>query len=487
MIENLKPYPAYKDSGIPWAGNIPVHWRSARLKNSVDGCVNGIWGEEPDGGVHDLLCVRVADFDRKNRSVTLANPTYRKILPSERNKRMLSQGDLLLEKSGGGEKQPVGVVVQYPFDEPAVTSNFVARMPVAKKYHSRFLLYLHQLLYVLRVNSPSIKQTTGIQNLDAAAYLSETFWAPLYEEQELIAIWLDHLHHRIQTYIAAKQRLIKLLEEEKQAVIAQAVTRGLDPTVLMKDTGIPWLGEVPAHWELAPLRRFYDIQLGKMLQPEAKTTEDTLVTYLKAQHVQWEHVRLLDLPKMWASPQEIASFQVENGDLLVCEGGEVGRAGLLKDLEQPAIIQNAVHRVRARDLRGSNEFLLYLLMAVAHKGWLKAITNKATIAHFTQEKFGALMIAMPPQEELQQITDHIGSENERILTITLKVQQEILLLQEYRARLIADVVTGKLDVRDAVTELPELDELPAVEELDLPEAKVLSDSIEDEQLEMELL
>ena len=163
----------------------------------------------------------------------------------------MAPGDLLLEKSGGGEQQPVGVVVLFDHDVPAVSSNFIARMPIREGFDPSFLTFLHSSLYAIKLNTRSIKQTTGIQNLDSAAYLSELVPLPPLSEQRAIVRYLDYVDLRISRYIAAKQKLIDLLEEEKQAIINQAVTRGLDPNVRLKPSGVEWLGDVPEHWEVS--------------------------------------------------------------------------------------------------------------------------------------------------------------------------------------------------------------------------------------------
>ena len=260
MIANAridaKPYPSYKGSGVSWTGDVPEHWEIRRLGDSAERCINGTWGEEPDG-VNDLACIRVADFDRKQWKVGLEKLTMRAITPRERSRRFLKPGDLLLEKSGGGDNQLVGVVVLYDHDLNAVTSNFVGKLEVRDGYHPKYLTYLHATLYALEINKRSIKQTTGIQNIDAYAYLSESVAYPPSEEQDAIVRYLDDADHRIRAYVSAKEQLIALLEEERQAVIHQAVTRGLDPNVKLKPSGVEWLGDVPEHWEMRRAKRLF--------------------------------------------------------------------------------------------------------------------------------------------------------------------------------------------------------------------------------------
>ena len=148
--------------------NVPSGWRNVRLKQTIEVCRNGVWGSEPEDG-DAVPCVRVADFDRTTNRVCDEIPTLRSFTDSELAGRVLDRDDLLLEKSGGGELQPVGFVVSYDRNERAVCSNFVARMPPARGYDSRFICYVHAHLYAGRVNERSIKQTTGIQNLDATS------------------------------------------------------------------------------------------------------------------------------------------------------------------------------------------------------------------------------------------------------------------------------------------------------------------------------
>ena len=146
------------------------------------------------------------------------------------------------------------------------------------------------------------------------------------------------------------------------------------------------------------VKQNYSIQLGKMLQSRPNTSEDIQVPYLKAQHVQWFRVRTSDAPIMWAGPNDLVQFGIAPGDLLVCEGGEGGRCGILNQNVDRYIMQNALHRVRP-EKQNRNEYLQYVMSSIAATGWFDAVNNKATIAHFTREKFGALRVPIPPRIE----------------------------------------------------------------------------------------
>src|ERR1051326_5279481 len=167
---------------------------------------------------------------------------------------MLLRGDLLLEKSGGGDGQPVGAVVLYESDSPALCSNFVARMPVALGFDGRFLCYLHAALYSWRVNCRSINQSTGIQNLDSRSYLSEIVRVPDQEEQSRIADHLDAKTAVVDRLVRNKQRLLELILEKRDTLVTQVTSAGLEHRVPRKPACPAWLGAVPAHWRVTRLK-----------------------------------------------------------------------------------------------------------------------------------------------------------------------------------------------------------------------------------------
>ena len=227
VTRGLNPDVRLKPSGVEWLGDVPEHWEIKRLSNSVESKINGVWGEEPDG-INDLFCIRVADFDRKKRGIKTDKLTLRSIKPNERCRRILNKGDLLIEKSGGGEQQPVGVVMLYDHDFEAVCSNFVGKITVRRGYDPMYLTYLHATLYSFGVNRRSIKQTTGIQNIDIFKYFSEPVAIPPIEEQISIGEYLKNETNKFGVAIAHTRRQIALLDEYRTHLIADVVTGKLD-------------------------------------------------------------------------------------------------------------------------------------------------------------------------------------------------------------------------------------------------------------------
>ncbi len=442
-------YGATKTAGLCWVDRVPSHWEIKRLKFTVNGCYNGIWGVEPDGGDSDIACVRVADFDRVRFRVNVEIPTVRSVSQTERRKRVLCRGDLLLEKSGGGELQPVGAVVVFEQAKLAVSSNFVARLPVKPSCDARFLTYVHATLYAGGVNKRSIRQTTGIQNLDSDSYLSEHVPLPPLPEQRTIATFLDRETARVDALIEKKRLLIELLQEKRAAIIGRAVTTGLDRHAALRESSVPWLGLVPRHWAVAPVRARYEVVLGKMLD-EKRIQHTALAPYLRNVDVQWSGINVYDLPEMDFGTRDRKKFSLRRGDLLVCEGGEVGRTAIWEGQLDPCFFQKALHRLRPTvPNRDDPRFMKYLMRWAAEYGIFAATGNANTIDHLTADKLRKHRFGFPPMDEQRSIADSLDGETVKIDRLIDRQQAVILLLSERRTALIAAAVTGQIDVREA--------------------------------------
>lgn len=216
-----------KESGVEWLGRVPAHWAVRRFKDSTVSCRNGLWGADPNG-CDDIECVRVADFDRDTLSVAPAIPTIRAVRKKDRDGRILVRGNLLLEKSGGGEKRPVGQVVVYNRDAPAICSNFIAKIELADGMDPWYWSYQHHAAYCCRLNTRSVKQTSGIQNLDQHQYLNELAAFPPHDEQQAISSYLNRATARIDDLIAKTELSVELLHEHRTALITAAVTGKID-------------------------------------------------------------------------------------------------------------------------------------------------------------------------------------------------------------------------------------------------------------------
>ena len=443
-------YHAYKLSGIDRLGDIPAHWEMRRLRTVVDMRVSNVDKHIKDGELPVRLCnyVDVYKNDLITENIDFMRATATE---SEITRFKLELGDVIITKdSETWDDIGVPALVNYAADDLICGYHLALLRPIETSIIGSYLLLVLQTPQVSSQFSISASGVTRY-GLTHDAIKSVLLPLPPPAEQAAIARYLDHADERIQRAISAKERLVELLTEQRQAVIHRAVTRGLDPNVRLKDSGIEWLGEVPEHWEVTAVKRHFKTQLGKMLQSAPVSPDDVEVPYLKAQHVHWNHVRVEDPPTMWATPQEMEQFSIQRGDLLIVEGGVGGvtNSAILEDTVDGYIIQNALHRVRSR-AQASNRFLLFAMMAIASSGWFGAINNKATMPHFTKEKLNSLPIPFPPVIEQIIIVSHINEVVANTNTAIDNAQRQIDLLREYRTRLIADVVTGQVDVRDAV-------------------------------------
>ncbi len=477
MITKLKPYPAYKDSGVEWLEEVPAHWEIRRLGSSVRGCVNGVWGSDPNGK-DDLPCVRVADFDRSRLRVHLDKPTMRAISSSDRVRRLLEPGDLLLEKSGGGDLQPVGRVVLYDHPAVAVTSNFIARMPVENGYDSIYLTYLHAALYSIELNVRSIKQTTGIQNLDSRTYLSELVAFPPLPEQTVIVRFLDYMDRRIRRYIRAKQKLIKLLEEYKQALIHQAVTGQIDvrtgqPYPVYKPSGVEWLGEVPEHWEVRRLRSIAETRVSNV---DKHMKEDEQPVRLCNYTDVYRNERInsaMVFMRATATKDEIERFRLKRGDVLITKDSEqwndIGIPALVDDIDEDIVCGYHLALLRPFAETATPAYLLRAMQStvVAYQFYISA--NGVTRYGLSHDAIKSVRLPIPPLPEQNAIIHFLDTQTPKIDAAIAAARSEIELLREYRTRLIADVVTGKVDVREVAAQLPEEPSEEEAESIDADE------------------
>jgi len=227
-------------------------------------------------------------------------------------------------------------------------------------------------------------------------------------------------------------------------VAIAALTSVRQPYPSYKATDVPWSDVVPDHWDVQSVKYGFDVRLGKMLQNEPITPSDTLVPYLRSVNVGWDGIDTSNVKEMWFSPSDKMLYRLAPGDLVVCEGGDVGRCSIWRDQIAECYIQNAVHRVRSRS-GYSNGFLYYWLSLLKGAGYIDLVCNKATIAHLTVEKLRALPLFCPPQVEQQAITTFLDRETARINALIAKKERLIEVLGEKRTVLINQAVTKGLD------------------------------------------
>lgn len=415
-----------------------------RLKWAFESCKNGAWGNEPDGE-DDVICVRAADFEGQSGRLNDGERTLRSIAADVFEKVALRRGDLVMEKSGGGEKQLVGRTVLFDDERPSVCSNFLARCRPADGIDPAYLNYLMLAIYAGRGTWPHIKQSTGIQNLDLGSYLDTRVSIPALSTQQRIARFLDEKTASIDALIEKKQALLERLAEKRQALITRTVTKGLNPDAPMKPSGIDWLGDVPKHWTVAALGYRYEVQLGRMLNAE-RAEGESLRPYLRVLDVQWGKIYVSDLPLMDFPLEAQHRYRLITGDLLVNEGGSfVGRSAIWQGELEECYYQKALHRLRPLDkLADTTEFLYFVMEAATKNLVFEGGGNHTTIDHLTAEQLRHYRFGFPSFSEQVEISSALIDQLQSHQHCVSRVANSLARLHEYRTALITAAVTGQL-------------------------------------------
>lgn len=445
-MSHYKPYPVYKDSGVEWLGQVPEHWQVMAIKHVVAIPVTDGPHETPDfldSGVPFVSAEAVSsgkiNFDKIRGFISKADHERysQKYLPK--------RGDIFMIKSGA----TTGVTAIVETDAEFNIWSPLAVIRCNEGSNPYFVLNF--------MRSRSFQEAVALnwsygtqQNIGMGVIGSLSVTVPPVEEQQSISVHLDRETARIDALVEKKTRFVELLREKRQALITHAVTKGLDPNVKMKDSGVEWLGDVPEHWAVCKLSFRYSVELGKMLD-EKKLTKTSLVSYLRNQDVQWGAINIQDLPEMDIHPAELERYTVREGDLMVCEGGDVGRAAIWRGESSVFGYQKALHRLRPRSQdTDTAEFFFFSLLTAKKRGVFEESDSKATIAHLPAERFRQYRFAFPPKLEQREIAQHVRVESERLDVLLTKTELSIELLKERRAALITAAVTGQIDLREAV-------------------------------------
>ena len=283
----------------------------------------------------------------------------------------------------------------------------------------------------------------------------ETLFPPL-DEQRAIAGFLDRETAGIDALIAKKERLIELLQEKRAALISHAVTKGLDPTAPTRDSGIPWIGHIPTHWEALPLKRMAEIQTGLTL---GRRYEDgtNLVSrpYLRVANVQDGYLDLETITTIEIRPSDAPKYELRAGDVLMTEGGDndkLGRGYIWNDEIPGCLHQNHIFAVRPAKSQLNPSFLTYLMSSSHGRAYFTSTSKQSTnLASTNSSTLRQFPIVLPPTGEQQRLVDWVQIKTDQMDRLMDKVQQHIELLQEHRTALISAAVTGKIDVRGEAT------------------------------------
>lgn len=479
MIDELKPYPEYKDSGLPWLGMVPAHWDIRRLRHTVEMMVSNIDKHTKSGEQPVRLCNYVNVY--KNEKITERLQFMRATASKDEIARFrLQLGDVVITKDSEiWTDIGVPALVEYAAPDLVCGYHLAILRPRREMLIGEFLLRALQSQGVaaqFHVGASGVTRY-GLSHADIKNILIPL---PAVDEQAAIVRFLDHANGKIERAIRAKKNLIALLNEQKQAIIHRAVTRGLDANVKLKPSGIPWLGDVPEHWENVPLKVVSTIQSGVTLGKFYVGERLTEFPYLRVANVQAGRLDLSNVKTLRLPSTEAMCSMLEVGDVLMTEGGDpdkLGRGCVWNGEISPCLHQNHIFAVRPIRERLLPEFLSALLGShYAQQYFLRTAKQTTNLASTNKTTIGRFRVLLPCVREQEAILRWLQAKLLPVATTIARAEREIMLLREYRTTLTADIVTGKLDVREAVKRLP------AEAEEALP-ADDLPDGLEDEDTE----
>ena len=435
-LRRFRPYPQYRDSGIEWLGEVPIDWEVHRLKFLLQEPLQ--YGANEPAEMTDPNLpryIRITDVGEDGR---LRDDTFRSIPEDVARPYLLEYGDLLFARSGAtvgktfrfepgwGKAAHAGYLIRARLKSQACSSRFVQYFTTSRGYWDW-------------LRSNFIQAT--IQNVSADRYSNLEIPLPELREQLAIAAFLDRETAKINALVAKKERLIELLQEKRTALITRAVTRGLDPNVARKDSGVEWLGEIPAHWESKKIKRLF-VHTKRQGFPER-----TVLSVYREYGVIEKSSRDDNFNR---TPKDLDTYQLVNpGDLVINKmkawQGSLGISPLSGITSPDYIVYAPHHKANARFL---HHFLRCKLLASVYLTLSNGI--RPSQWRLEPERFEDLIVFLPPPAEQARTAAFLDGETGKVDSLISKIQEAIVHLNEFRTVLISAAVTGKIDVREAM-------------------------------------
>lgn len=443
----MERYEKYKDSGIEWIGEIPENWDVKKIKHRcyVKGRV-GWKGLKSSEFLKVGFSYLVTGTDFKDDTVDWVNCYH---IDEERYNEdpyiQLQNEDLLITKDGTIGK----LAVISNLDKPACLNSgiFVVRS-TKNDFSTRYLLWVLKSRTFTDFNGLTAYGST-IQHLYQNVFVEFAFAFPPVKVQISIADYLRKKTTEIDRIIANKQKLIALYEEEKQAIINQAVTKGLDLNVTLKDSGVEWLGEIPEHWSFSLIKRYCKVTDGSHFSPISTTFG---LPYVSVKDIGENTIDLINCKRISNEEFEVLvrnGCKPNVGDILLTKDGTIGRAAIVTDIHDPFVILSSLGLITPSE-KFENKYLYYFLISGINIEQMLSFIHGSALTRLTIEKINNLIVTIPPINEQQTIVTHIEKECARLDTIISKFNKQIDLLQEYRTTLISEVVTGKIKVPNTI-------------------------------------
>lgn len=435
-------YEAYKDSGVEWLGEVPEHWEVCRITHHLQSIVDyrGRTPQKDDFGVFLVTAKNIRDgtIDYETSQEFITEKAYQEVI----QRGQPSIGDVVFTTEA-----PLGQVANLDRDDIALAQRVIKFSGIPRVVDNYFLKYWI-MGSICQSELESLATGSTALGIKGSKVNQLHFCLPSYLEQTQIARFLDRETARIDALIAEQERLIELLKEKRQAVISHAVTKGLDPTAPMKDSGVEWLGEVPQHWNVKQLKHIVDpatsITYGIV---QAGPEVENGIPYIKTSDMAGDELPLIGYCR--TSPAIDASYQrskVSAGDIVVAIRATVGKC-----LPVPSELEGAnLTQGTAKVSPGDSVLADYLLLAMraeAAQAYFGFMSKGATFKEITLDALRRTPFALPPLSEQLHIATGLKSILGNCETLISEAITTKSLLSERRSALISAAVTGKIDVR----------------------------------------
>lgn len=432
--------PKIRTNAENWITSSVKDWDILSLKRLFFLREGGAWGEESGSNGNDVVCVRIADFDYPNMTIKKnIEYTKRNYTKSIIKKLQLRNGDILIEKSGGGENTPVGRTVLFDLEIPALFANFMDRLRVRDHYNFSFIQFVLYYMYKTGLSSQYIKQTTGIQNLDLTEFLeAQKVAVPEISKQTAIANYLSEKCSEVENIIADQKVMIKKLSKYKHSLITEAVCRGLAHDVSMKDSGVDWIGRTPKHWDIKRLK--YVFKIRKDIA--GREGFDIL-------SVTQRGIKIKDISSNEGQiAQNYSKYQLVDKNDFVMNHMDL-LTGFVDCSKYDGVTSPDYRVFKLIEDNSNRQYYNYVFQQCYKNkifyGLGQGVSNFGRW-RLPRGMFLNFMIPEPPLQEQEEIANYLDSKCKQIETAIAKKEKIINKLEEFKKSLIYECVTGKKEI-----------------------------------------
>jgi type I restriction enzyme S subunit len=443
----MRPYSSYKDCGVEWIGEIPSDWGITKIKyETIVPVQYGInIGSEyyVDEGVRFIRTTDITDDGNLIGEGVYLHPNYvEDIYKTQLN-------DLLISRSG-----TLGRTYLHSVEDDMTYGGYLVRFNFGDKIKSKFIFYYTKTRNFEDWLSLNTIQST-IGNVNGQKYSNLSFPIPPLSEQKQIVSFLDSKTQKIDELIEKTGKKIELLKENRISLINHCVTKGLNPNVKMKDSGVEWIGEIPSHWDSIPIKYILEknkdsIRTGPF--GSQLKSDDMVSEGIKIYNQRTVYDEDFLKGEIYITPEKyetMKGFTVLNGDILISSRGTIGKMTIVPNGSEIGVLHPCLIRLRVDVGLISKRYLWwYMNHSSLFLESVKYESNSTTIDVIYSNVLTEIRFPLPPIKEQKQIVDYLDEQTKKIDSTIEKETQRIELLKEYRQSLISEVVTGKIDVRD---------------------------------------